>query len=251
MDNKALDKANIDNLTALWQVMGTRADSGIAGMRASIGWPNRWWFDWSKAPYAPGDDLLARLPPEAMVPLWAADESNNPRRPALVRAGFAVCLEQRAMHFSLDDLAAAAAGELQLSRVVSSSQVESWTDVCSRAFGYPIDVAVIRRVAEDSAGRLLQAHIEDKVVATALLFKTGTVIGVHQVGVPPEFRGRGIAEGLMKNALIACREWGAALSHCRPPPLARGCTGSWVFTHGFESIAIGGEALPGGRRTGW
>lgn len=207
MDDKALDKANIDNLTALWRAMGTRPDSGIAGLHASAGWPNRWWFDWGEEPAAPEDDLLAQLPPQATVPLWAADERKNPLERALASSGFAVCLEQRAMHLNLDSWADVSPGELQLSRVASLPQVESWTDICSRAFGYPIDVAVIQRIAKDPAVRLLQARIEEKVVATALLYKTGTVIGMHQAGVPPEYRGKGIAGALMRNILTACGEW--------------------------------------------
>ncbi|GAA3526476.1 hypothetical protein GCM10022394_01980 [Zobellella aerophila] len=45
-------------------------------------------------------------------------------------------------------------------------------------------------------------------MATALLNKTGEVIGVHQVGVPPEHRGKGIANGLMQRLIAACQDWG-------------------------------------------
>lgn len=209
MDNQALDKANIDNLTGLWRAMGTRSDSGITGLHASAGWPNRWWFDWGEEPAAPGDDLLAQLPSEATVPVWAADERNDPLQQALAGNGLAVRLEQRAMHLNLDSWADASPGELQLSRVASLPQVDSWTDVCSRAFGYQIDVAVTQRIAKDPAVRLLQARLEESVVATALLYKTGRVIGVHQVGVPPQYRGRGIAGDLMRAILTACRDWQA------------------------------------------
>lgn len=207
MDDKALDKANIDNLTALWRAMGTRAASGVPGLHASAGWPDRCWFDWGEEPAAPAGDLLAHLPPTAMVPVWAADERNSPLEQALVRDGFAVCLEQRAMHLNLDGWTGTSPAPLQLARVTSLSQVESWTGACSRAFGYRIDVAPIRRIARDPAVRLLQARVDGRLAATALLYKTGGVIGVHQLGVLPEYRGRGVAGALMRNILAACREW--------------------------------------------
>lgn len=204
MDDRALDKANIDNLTALWRAMGSRADSGL---HASAGWPHRWWFDWGEEPAAPAGGLLVQLPPAAMVPVWAADERNSPLEQALVRSGFTVCLEQRAMHLKLDDWTGGAPAQLRLTRVTSLSQTESWTRVCSHAFGYRIDVAPIRRIASDSAARLLLARVDGRLAATALLYKTGEVIGVHQLGVLPEYRGRGVAGALLRNILADCRQW--------------------------------------------
>lgn len=207
MDKHALDKANIDNLTALWRAMGASAVSGAPGLHACTGWPDRHWFDWGREPAAVADDLSARLPPRAMVPVWAAGDRKSPLQRALENSGLAVCLEQLAMYLPLEDWAGSPGSGLHIERVSSPAQVQSWTDACSRAFGYRIDVAPIERLAGHPAARLLLATEGEVPLATALLFKTGPVIGVHQVGVVPEMRGKGIAVALMQDILNTCREW--------------------------------------------
>lgn len=210
MDCKTLDKANIDNLTALWRTMGARPvpDADMPGLQACTGWPHRYWFDWGREPASAWQRLPARLPPRAMMPIWAADQRISPLEQALTAQGFTVCLEQQAMHLSLSGSVVVPRDELQVRPVITPEQVASWTQVCSRAFGYAVDASVIQRIASQPGVRLLLAKLEEKTVATALLYKTGEVIGLHQVGVPPEHQGKGIAYGLMHRLIAACQDWG-------------------------------------------
>lgn len=210
MDNNTLDKANIDNLTALWRTMGAAPVAGAAGSgwHANTHWPHRYWCDWGREPTLNGQALPARLPSRAMVPVWAAGEDNSPFEQALIARGLGVCLEQRAMHLSLSEWVAEPRDELRIRPVTGAGLVAGWTRLGSRAFGYDIDERVIRRIAGDPGVRLLLAEREGQAVATALLYKTGSVIGVHQVGVPPELQGQGIAYGLMLRLIAACRDWG-------------------------------------------
>lgn len=207
MNRTTLDKANVDNLTDLWRAMGIRTDLVTPGLHGSISWPDRYWFDWGAEPDTVPDDVLTQLPLRAMVPVWAGDDRNSPLQRTLERNGFTVSLVQRAMYLSLDGWSEDSDGSLAITRVASLSQVESWTDICSRAFGYRIDPAVIHRIAQNPNARLLLVRADGELVATALLYKTGPVIGVHQLGVLPEQRGKGIAGALMRDILAACREW--------------------------------------------
>ncbi|WP_116473537.1 GNAT family N-acetyltransferase [Zobellella maritima] len=209
MDSNILDKANIDNLTALWRTMGAEPAVGgdLPGWHACPGWPHRYWFDWGHEP-ASNWLLPARLPDRAMVPIWAAGRDSSPFEQTLITRGFGVCLEQRAMHLSLSDWVVEPGDALRIRSVTTSGQVTDWTRICSRAFGYAIDETVIRRISEMPGVRLLLAEREGEAVATALLYKTGSVIGVHQVGVPPEHQGQGIAYGLMHRLIAVCQGWG-------------------------------------------
>ncbi|WP_375057846.1 GNAT family N-acetyltransferase [Zobellella sp. DQSA1] len=205
MNNSLLDKANIDNLTALWRAMGTEPEiGGIAGLRASRGWPHRFWFDWGHQPVFEGHEL-ARLPSRALVPVWA--EGSALER-ALVGQGFGVALEQRAMHLSMDGEGSRPEDGLQLSRVLTPAQVGQWAALCGRAFGYEVAAATVRRLLGVSEAGLLLASREGSAVATALLYRTGEVVGIHQVGVVPECRGQGIAHALMLQLMALAREQG-------------------------------------------
>ncbi|MBL1378495.1 GNAT family N-acetyltransferase [Zobellella iuensis] len=204
MNDTQLDKANIDNLTALWRAMGSEP-GGMAGLQASRGWPHRFWFDWDHQPELKGHEL-ARLPPRAMVPVWTAGSALER---ALTSQGFGLVLEQRAMHLAVDGEGSRPEGGLRLSRVLTPAQAECWAALCGRAFGYEVATATVRRLLGADGACLLLASREGGPVATALLFHTGEVVGIHQVGVVPEHRGQGIAHELMLQLMALAREQGA------------------------------------------
>lgn len=204
MNDTQLDKANIDNLTALWRAMGSEP-GGMAGLQASRGWPHRFWFDWGHQPLYERHEL-ARLPPRAMVPVWTAGSALER---ALISQGFGLALEQRAMHLSVGGGGSRPEGDLRLSRVLTPAQADRWAALCGRAFGYEVAAATVRRLLGDSGARLLLASREAVPVATALLYHTGEVAGIHQVGVVPEHRGQGIARELMLQLMALAREQGA------------------------------------------
>ncbi|MGR7921871.1 GNAT family N-acetyltransferase [Zobellella denitrificans] len=204
MNDMQLDKVNIDNLTALWRAMGSEP-AGMAGLQASRGWPHRFWFDWGHQPELEGHEL-ARLPPRAMVPVWTAGSALER---ALTSQGFGLVLEQRAMHLRLAGEGSRPEGGLRLSRVLTPAQAECWAALCGRAFGYEVAAATVRRLLGAGGACLLLASREGGPVATALLFHTGEVTGIHQVGVVPEHRGQGIAHELMLQLMALAREQGA------------------------------------------
>lgn len=212
LNGEALDNANLDNLTALWTAMGTKPLSehaGIADIIACDRWPNRFWFPRETALPAAHTlkALLQQLPARAQVPVFTQD-------PGLIQglrdAGYDVFLEQRAMHLELARWQPPAAGAtLPLQRVQSAAEAADWTGVCSAAFGYHIDIAAIEQLARHPDASLWWAELHGEMAATAVLFRTGVVTGIHLVGVPEAFRGRGIARALMQAVLAHCRASGA------------------------------------------
>lgn len=202
----ALDQANIENLTALWRAMGaTASDDALPGLHASPGWPHRFWFDGLRAPKVTPQvhNALANLPARAMVPVWRASGADSELEQILRQLGYSVALEQRAMHLTQwQDLPP---DSLTLHPVASGNEQKLWTQLCSDAFGYPIDGAVIAHLARDDRARLWLAEQDGEAVATALLFRTGGTVGVHQVGVPAAYRGRGVARAMMQALMHQCQ----------------------------------------------
>jgi GNAT superfamily N-acetyltransferase len=235
--DEVLDKANIDNLTAVWCAMGAQPlpEAGMAGLQASPGWPNRHWFDWGQAVEEGAQlrETLSRLPGRAVVPVWAAGDEPGPLEQTLRALGFAVSLEQRAMHLRLADWQSIPSGVLQLRRVQYEPDVLAWAELCGSAFGYPMDAQIITRLSRDDSASLWLAERDGEAVATAMLFQTGEVVGMHQVGVPHSFRGQGIARELMQALLDLCGELGASYVTLQASSMGEGLYRQLGFTRRF------------------
>jgi GNAT superfamily N-acetyltransferase len=63
-------------------------------------------------------------------------------------------------------------------------------------------------VADDSDVQILLVYHEGQPAATAMLHKTVEIIGVHLIGVPKRFGGKGIAYLLMQHVIESCHAWG-------------------------------------------
>lgn len=198
-----LHRANLENLTSLWHCMGVDPGSGSAcGLTRSKSWPNRAWV-------APGREvesgarlqrLIAAQRPGTLFPVWRYDPAHPGRwHSALLSAGLALQSELTAMSLSGYRLSLREDPDLAVQRVTCGWEIEAWSDLCGRCFGYDIDAAVIRRIAGDEKVQVLWALVNDAPVATALLYATNSVAGVYQVGVHPAWRGRGLAQQMMRS----------------------------------------------------
>lgn len=213
-------RANIDNLIALWRALGGRAENGQGRGIARLhpAWPRRCWFDTGDAAAHPEQvaAVLTRLPAGYIVPLWDSPIAQV-LRPALAAEGFAAVFRQTAMTLDLAEYTAAgdAAGSLRDGRRltlqrVGDADVRNWCSVGAAAFDYPIEPGVISRALGAPGLELYLARLDNTAVATGLLWRTGEVVGIHQVGVPRKFRGLGIARTLMRQLLDRSVDCGAA-----------------------------------------
>lgn len=196
-----LDKANIDNLTGLWHLMGTTEVQ--SGWQRSVGWPRRCWRNWEQRGELLDSDMLDAIPSGYLHPVWQAGEKTAEQEQQLRLQGLEVGLEQLAMVLPLDrELPVIDRPSLQLSQIESRDNAEVWADLCGRAFGYALDAGVIDRLRLQPDVDVLWAMRNGLPLATAILYRTGPIMGVHQVGVPPEFQGQGIARELMHALLV-------------------------------------------------
>jgi GNAT superfamily N-acetyltransferase len=198
-----LDQFNIDNLTSLWRKMGVENNptAALDGLSVSQTWPNRFWFDWnaSQNQIAAIDKLLPQLPARALVPVWmGAGEKSAQLERNLLDNGFSISFQQLAMYLDLQTAQREQVPALDITKVQTPQDLEAWTATASAAFGYWIDITAIENLVTDTDVTLLLVKQDGAPVATALVYKTGAIIGVHLVGVPQAYRGRGLARVLMQ-----------------------------------------------------
>lgn len=206
MNLDVLNKLNVDNLTQLWKALGTQVliKENVQRMHHSKSWPHRSWFDWGTNLHQSNLSILRSgdLPNNRMVPVWGGcADSLEILEPALVESGFNVSLEQFAMYLDLSEQQFKKTPAFECKQVTSMLEIDAWVGIASKAFGYPIDAAAFHHTTTNPDIRLLLAYWAGEPAGTALLFKTGDVIGVHLVGVSPNFRGRGIAKALMQQII--------------------------------------------------
>lgn len=191
-----LEEANIDNLTRLWRSMDTLRLP--EGMLQSNRWPNKLWYAPEHAPSAANlQPVLQTAPARVTLPIWVDDA---PYADALHTAGFTLASRHTAMALEPGRLAHPARRALtdySLIQAASECDLETWTQVGSAAFGYHIDHQSTLALAAADGVALYLAYLEEHCAGTALLFDSDGVVGIHQVGTVPAFRGRGLARQLM------------------------------------------------------
>lgn len=241
-----INEANLKNLTGLWKKYGAlpfATNQNITVNCHSL-WPLRCWPEGEKNT---DDDLsffLDHIPDTAMVPVFLmnlsemqaplsgyslfAESSQQQIQKRLQARGWQCVLKQTAMYLPLPGSISRQASALEpplASQCLKSLNVKSlsvksietpedirqWVTVCSEGFGYSMDLSVIEKIAADQNIRLFSGIYENQVAATALIFKTGDFVGVHQLSVNQAFRGKGIARHFMEYLLwFAESQWQAS-----------------------------------------
>lgn len=208
MNAQALQQANIDNLIRLWRNYGCR--SVAPGVRVSRSWPNRCWFERvaDERPFPGLDEFLAALPPQSIIPVWeGAFGDMQGVDQSLAECGFVTAFEQTAMYLPLRGKADATQSPVVIEKIQAPRDIQTWTSVCGLAFGYEIDAAVIFNIADDPNVRLYLAYNDGQAAATAMLYKTADIVGIHQVGVAPGLQGKGLALALMQYVILEAAAW--------------------------------------------
>ena len=232
--------ANIGNLTALWQRFGATSTvlQGGAVLNRSIAWPNRVWFqpDSQPARLQPWQHAVDSAPLDSTFVVWDTEHASaQPWLASLDTLGLAPTSELSAMTVPANSIDTRARTTLEIETIIDSSGAQRWSALCSRCFGYSINDRVITAVASRPDVCLMSGIWHGKAVATALLYRTGQVTGVHQVGVDPEYRGRGIARAMMLRALcMANRSWSPSLFVLQASAQGRGLYQQLGFRHQFQ-----------------
>lgn len=225
-----IDQANVNNLKSLWKKYGSQRltfDKNITTSNAptqyiNTHWPNRCWFD----ELIPPNDCswLNKVPKSTIFPVWLAlnNEENTKRNSVaqlqiekqLDNNNWHCILEQTAMSLLLtNDATELIKNQFQprisftIKKVETAQEITLWIDIIRESFGYNVDRVVIENLINDQDMQILMAYHYDEAIATAILYKTGDIIGIHQVGVKKSFQGQGFARTLMQEIIAVSLLW--------------------------------------------
>ncbi|OXE94991.1 acetyltransferase (GNAT) family protein [Flavobacterium araucananum] len=198
-----LTQNNINNLTRLWQTVGTpflsyhKNDTFEYCKIENSGWPNKLWFreDITKN-HLPEIIQTMRSHPDLVLPYWDIFETQSYE--ILEAYGFKLKTEQVAMALELDQ-EFTLQNTLSFKKVATEQDAKIWSDLYPSAFGYIISKEIL--VQNHNNVHFYLVSLENQPIGTFMLFQTENNIGIHGVGVIPEMRRKGFAEEIMKFAL--------------------------------------------------
>jgi ribosomal protein S18 acetylase RimI-like enzyme len=225
-----IDQANVHNLKSLWEKYGSQAlnikqettETNEPYKYVNTHWPHRCW---SNSPSQSQDfSWLKDLPETTIFPVLPipGDEQHKDYSPVnlssiqkqLEENNWHCMLEQTAMFLSLDNDSyhpeseqGKRQGGFTIKEVHTPQDITLWLDIVTEAFGYSIHRIVIEKLINDQDMQILMAYHDEQAIASAILFKTDDVIGIHQVGVKTDFQGKGLARIFMKEIINACLLW--------------------------------------------
>lgn len=205
MEQKQLQQSNIDNLTNLWRLMGIRKFplSNSLSVNQSTGWPYRLWVDYGATPTREESELLQRTIADADdSTIFSVLNDKNSQLTALAeQSGLEVYFQQTVMDLpanaKIDDLP----GELTFEKVDTEEQISIWTKIASLSFGYDIPVSFFQKLLKNPKINIQLGYLAGTPVATGLLFENSDVVGIHLVGIHPDYRRRGFAGNMMRHLI--------------------------------------------------
>jgi len=181
---------NLNNLNHFWQAL--KADESHE-MFTHQSWPNKYW----QADFNVPDTISAATLPLNKVVSTIIDLA-EPKR-----LGLAIKNQLVIMNLKLDQAVNSTSGQTypNIVKLSVGDDISHWVKACSEAFGYEIDTSVIQSLLNNSNASIFSYLIAGEVAGTAISYKTGDTLGIHQLGTAPDFRKMGIALALMEHIL--------------------------------------------------
>ncbi len=202
--------ANIQNLIELWSLGGQRAGQLQEFDHYSISqvpgseWPNKLWFKQMPESKAFQNVIALNDLTGITIPVWPGMPDIEEM---LIQTGLQLKNELTGMSISLQDFGQKASNVL-VNEVKNRTSAEEWSQLFHASFEYRINPETVV-LTMDSITYLI-ATIQGKPVGTAMLFMDNPdVIGIHSMGIIPEQRRKGYAEGLLHQVLNRGQRSGA------------------------------------------
>ncbi|CAA0125633.1 Uncharacterised protein [BD1-7 clade bacterium] len=221
-----IDQANIDNLTQLWSAY--QADTQVfthVTLKKNRSWPHRLWLSGCKLDAQLLATVAEHSAADAKLPIWPDLASNNKadaitamedlinNNPTWLEAmrHTAMALDLKSAINDSQRPLGTTPTAMQIHQVKNASDIATWVVTGSEAFGYTIDPEIIQQMVERD-NVYIYTGIEPTTglaAATGLLFITGDIAGIHQIGVPATFRGKGYANQMMQALIQQAKDTGA------------------------------------------
>ncbi|MEO9966759.1 MAG: GNAT family N-acetyltransferase [Reichenbachiella sp.] len=215
---------NIDNLTSLWESVsapfdgfGQQPEFDYALLKDSE-WPNRLWLkqDLSEIDLSQLRLQLIHQGSSVKVAHWVRQQTNQ--QPTFEKAGFELISSQLGMSLSLENLKAFPKEKLTVIPVIDTSTGEIWSELFQEAFGYFIHP---KQLILSNNTLAFVYSFEGTPVGTGLIHYTGTVAGIHAIGVPPAHRRNGYAAEIMHHLLNLALLKGCSVSTLQASDLGK------------------------------
>ncbi len=179
---------NLSNLHQFWLALGGAQQGNLFTHQI---WPNHYWQADFKLPdinKVPQGKVMATIEnPEAILL-----QAEKGFQQLVVLTAMNLMINPNMHDFKLNS---------KVVELTSNHDFSGWVKTCSRAFGYQIDLAAIEHLSLQPKVSILAYLSEGRVAGTVICYQTGQVLGVHQLGVAPDFRGQKIARSLMQHVL--------------------------------------------------
>ncbi|WP_417611901.1 GNAT family N-acetyltransferase [Owenweeksia hongkongensis] len=193
---------NIENLSSLWELAGNQYqalqlhDTFKSVVIPDSQWPNRIWSNSMHIPLnitGVSDFMVSRSTPTTLSVFNRDQSAETPSLKDLKKTS-----EQIGMHLKLEN--SFPNSELSLERVNEQIGSGLWSHLFEKSFGYSIPSQVVMRLIKHADFFILISGT--KPIGTALLYHSNSeVMGIHSLGIIPEFRRQGFAEQAMYKLL--------------------------------------------------
>ncbi|WP_109830052.1 GNAT family N-acetyltransferase [Reichenbachiella versicolor] len=222
--NSSIEK-NIYNLTSLWQTVGEEHQSffSYSNFEYSIvphsQWPNRLWFtkEMNDEAVHQAKSKLESIPEKLIVPIW--DMGNQDLDPFLNELGVQPVFQQIGMSLEPKDILATSP-LLKLIKVSNEAEATVWSETFLQSFGYKISSSTLLKTYNSIDYFLV--HKEGKPVGTVITFETKDTLGIHAMGVIPQYRKQGIANEIMGKVINAAIEKNISLLTLQASDMGKG-----------------------------
>lgn len=197
---------NSSNLLALWRCYGAEKKGGLW---FSTGWPYRVWHDTLE--YESTIRALSDI--HINEKQQVATMSNESSEVNMSSTGFHAEVTLKLMHFHIPKAPQTLEPHtrLELLECDDVAGIRAFMNMCSEGFGYAIELSSLCRAAKHEGVKLGFLQINNVRVATILLFRQGESLGVFQLTVPPNYRGKQYATHLMLQTINWAQTQGLSL----------------------------------------
>ncbi len=225
---------NIGNLTQLWSIAGETLHGyhNHEGIHTSTiknsQWPNRVWTD-------------AVLSEKSLQKIEAQMGSNkgmtfsnfnldSTKNASLIETGLSLKSIQYGMSLPLETKFETEK-KVELVRITHDLEAEVWSTIFFKAFNYRISGETILKTTNDIPFFLV--YHEEEPVGTVIMYTTGTILGVHALGIDPDHRNQGYATEIMHHVLNIGLAQGASMATLQASEMAKNMYLKMGFSHDF------------------
>lgn len=233
MDN--IKAKNIDNLVSLWETVGKsfgkyfQEDDCSYCQIPHTEWPNRVWFNKKvkEKDIEKSVEIIRNSPIPLSVSCW---DDKSKHSPVSQNFGLTIKSEQTGMSLPLNKKFDNP-NRVRLVKAETENQARLWTEIFPKNFGYVISMKTLLKTQHLIPYSLI--YLDETPIGTSIAYPTENVIGIHAMGIIPEYRKQGFAEEAMLHILNSAIDDNLYMAVLQSSTLGKGVYQKLGFTEDF------------------